>query len=84
VNATNTEIASLNAGLARTKEKTSAASMSRLVSSVDVSYCIDSLFGVASSLLASINKQKKKHTFVLAAVAGVCICFIVWWWLSSK
>jgi len=67
VNATNEEIAQFNAAVSRTDRKVVAS---------------NNLFGVASSLLSSINKQKKKHAFVIATITGLCICFILWYWFS--
>jgi len=38
-----------------------------------------STFQTALSIMGIIKGQKVKHTVVLGLVAGLCMCFILWW-----
>eukprot|EP01127_Copromyxa_protea_P002611 TRINITY_DN1254_c0_g1_i1.p1 TRINITY_DN1254_c0_g1~~TRINITY_DN1254_c0_g1_i1.p1 ORF type:complete len:195 (-),score=36.65 TRINITY_DN1254_c0_g1_i1:31-615(-) len=66
--ATRTDLASHNQSLNRIKDKAST---------------VNTIFGSASSIMSSIRRQKLKHTIVMGVVAGLCICFLLWWWLRS-
>jgi len=44
---------------------------------------LSSTFQTTLSIMGIIKRQKVKHTVVLGLVAGLCVCFILWWWLRS-
>jgi len=44
---------------------------------------VSSTFTTAVSIMGLIKRQKVKHTVVLGVLAGLCVCFILWWWLKS-
>jgi len=49
----------------------------------DKTSAVSSTFQTALSVMGIIKRQKVKHTVVLGLVAGLCVCFILWWWLRS-
>jgi len=45
----------------------------------DKTSAVSSTFQTALSVMGIIKRQKVKHTVVLGLVAGLCMCFILWW-----
>uniref|UniRef100_A0A6B2LKA6 Uncharacterized protein n=1 Tax=Arcella intermedia TaxID=1963864 RepID=A0A6B2LKA6_9EUKA len=43
---------------------------------------IANTYRTAQSFMGAIKRQKLKHTVVIGVTIGVCICFILWWWLA--
>ena len=79
-----TGVANETVDIALATHATLEAQRARMQTATGSAGGISSLVGRAQGLISKISEKKKRNTFVLGLTIALCLCFLFWWWTSSK